>query len=284
MSALCIALLALAAAAAGLRAEETIRLQGSPVVAAALSLAAPQLRDVGIPIMINTEGGSGSGLVALGLEQADIAMAVRRSNAEERSQFPDKQFTETQVAAQAIAILVARDVWDSGIHAISRAQLQSIYEGRATNWKQLGGEDRAIKFFNAERGRGVWEFFAVWVYGDIRKAPLGSQFETVIDGEDARNTVEFNAGSISLSSPRWADGKAVFALAIKDDEGHPVEPTLPNIGTKKYPFVRPLMLIFVDRPLGVRKKVLDFMLGDRGQAIFKKIDLIPMSDLPPETR
>jgi phosphate transport system substrate-binding protein len=273
-----------AALACSLRAEETIRLQGSSVVAAALSLAAPQLRDLGIPIAINTEGGTGSGVVGLGDDKADIGMAVRHTLADERAQFPDKQFSEVQVASQAIAMLVPRDVWEAGVHAISRQQIQAIYEGKLTNWKLLGGEDRAIKFFNGERGRGVWEFFAVWIYGDIRKAPLGTQWETVIDGEDARNTVEFNAGSISLASPRWADGKAVFALAIKDDQGNPVEPTLANIAAKKYPLVRPLLLIFVDRPTGLKKKVLDFMLGDRGQSIFKKIDLIPMSDLSAGTQ
>ena len=278
-----VALVALTALACSLHAEETIRFQGSPVVAAAVSLAAPQLRDLGIPISINTEGGTGSGVIGLGEDKADIGMAVRRTVAEERAGYPDKQFTEVQVASQAIALLVSRDVWEAGVHAITRQQIQAIYEGKLKNWKALGGEDRPIKFYNGERGRGVWEFFAVWIYGDIRKAPLGTQWETVIDGEDARNTVEFNAGSISLASPRWADGKAVYALPIKDDAGTPIEPTLANIAAKKYPLVRPLLLLFVDRPTGLRKKVLDFMLGERGQAIFKKIDLIPMSDLPAET-
>ena len=262
---------------------ELLRLHGSPVVAAPMAAAAAPLKALGIEIKITTEGGSGVAVMAVGAEQAEIAMVTREANAEERAAFPGKTFSEVPIGIQALAIIVPRDVWEAGVRTITKAQMIDIYEGRITNWKQLGGEDRALKFYNGERGRGVWEFFAFWLYGDIRKAPLGKKFETVVDGEDARNTVEFNAGSVSLAAPSWADGKGVFALGIKDDDGTVAEPTPANLLAKKYPLARPAMLVVAQKPLvGLKKRVIDFMLSEPGQAIVKKAGLIPMSELVPK--
>jgi ABC-type phosphate transport system substrate-binding protein len=58
------------------------------------------------------------------------------------------------------------------VKAISKKEFAALYEGALGNWKALGGEDRKIKFFNPEQGRGIWELFVTWCYGDIRKAPL----------------------------------------------------------------------------------------------------------------
>ena len=263
---------------------ELLRLHGSPVVAAPMTAAAAPLKALGIEFKITTEGGSGQAVMAVGAEMADIAMVTRGANAEERAAFPGKVFSEVPIGIQALAIIVPRDVWEAGVRSITKAQMTGIYEGQITNWKELGGEDRALKFYNGERGRGVWEFFAFWLYGDIRKAPLGKKFETVVDGEDARNTVEFNAGSMSLAAPIWADGKGVFALGIKGDDGTVAEPTPANLLAKKYPLARPAMLVVAQKPLvGLKKRVIDFMLSEPGQAIVKKAGLIPMSELTAPT-
>ena len=260
--------------------SELLRLHGSPVVAAPMAAAAAPLKALGIEFKITTEGGSGQAVLAVGAEQADIAMVTRGANAEERAAFPGKVFSEVPIGIQALAIIVPRDAWEAGVRTITKAQMTEIYEGRITNWKQIGGEDRALKFYNGERGRGVWEFFAFWLYGDIRKAPLGKKFETVVDGEDARNTVEFNAGAMSLAAPVWADGKGVFALGIKGEDGTVAELTPANLKTKKYPLSRPAMLVVAQKPLvGLNKRVIDFMLSEPGQAIVKKSGLIPMSEL-----
>lgn len=32
-----------------------------------------------------------------------------------------------------------RDVWESGVHALTKEEIGGIYEGRITNWKEVGG-------------------------------------------------------------------------------------------------------------------------------------------------
>lgn len=258
---------------------QEVQISGSPVVAMAITFAGPKLKEQGIDVKVTTESGSGNAIISLGYETADIAMTLRPVSSTERAQFPDRQFVEERIGSQAIAFIVPRDVWDGGVRSVTKNQLIGIYEGSITSWKELGGEDKKIKFFNSERNRGLWEFFAQWAYGDQRKAPLGEKFETVVGGEDARNTVEFNAGSCAFAPPRWADGKSVFALAIKEESGALVEPTAPNIASLRYPLARPVLLVFGNKPLGPRRKVLEYMLGEQGQALLTKTELVPLDEV-----
>lgn len=258
---------------------EVIRVNGSPVVSMPITFAGPALKEKGIEIKVTVESGSGNAAIALGYEVADIAMMLRPLNSTERAQFPDKRFVEERIGSQAIALLVPRDVWEGGVRSITKNQVIGIYEGSIKSWKELGGEDKPIKYYNSERGRGLWEFFAQWAYGDQRKAPLGEQFETVVGGEDARNTVEFNAGSCAFAPPRWADGRSVFALAIKDESGAEIEPTPANIVSLRYPLARPILLVFGDKPVAARKRVLEYMLSEAGQALLTKTELVPLDEV-----
>lgn len=258
---------------------EVIRVNGSPVVSMPITFAGPALKEKGIEIKITVESGSGNAAIALGYDVADIAMMLRPLNTTERATFPSKRFVEERIGSQAIALLVPRDVWEGGVRSITKNQVVGIYEGSIKSWKELGGEDKPIKYYNSERGRGLWEFFAVWAYGDQRKAPLGEQFETVVGGEDARNTVEFNAGSCAFAPPRWADGRSVFALAIKDESGAEIEPTAANIVSLRYPLARPVLLVFGDKPVAARKRVLEYMLSEAGQALLTKTELVPLDEV-----
>lgn len=46
---------------------------------------------------------------------------------EDRALAPEKPFVEVQIATQATALLVSRDVWASGVRALSKEQVRQIY-------------------------------------------------------------------------------------------------------------------------------------------------------------
>ena len=177
-----------------------------------------------------------------------------------------------------MAILVARAVWESGVHALTREQATELYEGRIQNWKQLGGEERPVKFFEIAHGHGVWELFAGWLYHEARKAPA-VKWETVTDGADAQNAVHFNSGAASVAPLRWADGKEAMALALRDETGTAIEPTPSNIAAGKYPLTRPAFIVFGDKPTGNKRKLLEFLLSAKGQALVAGNDLLPTAAL-----
>jgi phosphate transport system substrate-binding protein len=260
-----------------LAGSDAIKIQGSPVIAHVMISAAPILSDDGIDIKVAVEGSSGTAAATLGKEEVDIAMMMRHLTAEERAAYPNRPFQEYQIGMQIIALIVPRDVWMSGVHSLTREQVAGIYEGKITNWKDVGGANQAIKFYNSERGRGVWELFATWLYGETRKAPYG-KFPIIVDGEDARNSIHFTPGSMSMASIRWVDNKETFGIAIKEGDGPPIEPTAANVAAGKYLMARPAFLIVGDKPVGTKKKVIDFFLGPQGQDLVKKSDIIPLAD------
>jgi phosphate transport system substrate-binding protein len=268
-------LLALACAVCAARAD-VVRIAGSPVLAPPVTEAARILHDERqIDFRISTEGGSGAGIAALGERQVQVAMSTRRLTGDDVGRAPEVRFNEIHIGEHAVVLAVSRDVWESGVRALSRGQARDIYEGRIKNWKELGGEDQKIVFYNRAEGGGVWELFAEWVYGEARKAP-GVGFETVAGDQEARDAVEFTRGSISQVSPLTVDGKEMFALGAKGDDEKIVEPTLANIASHAWPMTHPLLLVVDDLPTRGIKVLVDFMRSARGEELLKKHGLIAL--------
>ena len=45
------------------------------------------------------------------------------------------------------------------VKQLTRQQLEDIFRGKITNWKQVGGEDRKIVVYSRETSSGTYEFF-----------------------------------------------------------------------------------------------------------------------------
>jgi phosphate transport system substrate-binding protein len=258
---------------------ETVKVNGSttvnlPVAEAAEILRAEQKMD----IQVDTQGGSSGGISMLGDGLVQIGMLSKHVSDDDRAKYPAVKFKETHIGEDAVAFIVSKDVWDGGVKAISKNQIKSIYEGKITNWQDVGGKPRKIAFFNKEPGRGTWEVFVHWAYGSPKAAPQVS-FPEVGGNEETRNKVASTRGAISQLSSSWADGKRVFALGIKLDDGTVIEPTNENIATKKYPLSRPLFLLTNGEPTGSAKQLIDFMLNDRGQELVQKHGYLRLKDM-----
>ena len=257
----------------------TLRINGSTTVNLPAAEAAEILRAEGkLDIQVDTQGGSSGGISALGDGLVQIGMSSKHLSADDRAKYPKVDFREIHIGEDAVALVVSKDVWDGGVHALSPAQIRAIYEGKTKNWKEVGGPDRRIAFFNKEPGRGTWEVFAHWLYGDPKKAPQVSLPE-VGGNEETRNKVASTRGAISQLSSSWADGKTVFALSLKPDVGDAIAPTTANIASHKYPMSRPLFLITDGEPRGEAKVFVDFVLGERGQALVRNHGYLSLDQL-----
>jgi len=248
-------------------AAAVVRVSGSTTVNPLVVEAAALMTDEqGITIRVDTLGGSSGGIAALGDGRADVAMSSRPLRSSDQEKYPAARFRPLPIGVDALALVVSRDVWEGGIRSLSKDEVRKIYEGELDNWRQLGGPDRRIVFFNKEPGRGTWEVFARWLYGDSESAPLVNLPE-VGSNEEARTKVASTRGAISQLSAAWTDGKTTFALAIRDDDGHSVIPKVENVRSHAYPLSRTLLLITSGRPEGEVKVLLDFLRSQRGQRI-----------------
>ncbi len=229
-------------------------------------------------IQVDTQGGSSGGISMLGEGLVDLGMTSKHVSDDDRAKFPGCNFRETHIGEDAVALIVSKDVWEGGVKSITKQQAAGIYERRITNWSELGGADQRIAFFNKEPGRGTWEVFAHWLYNDPKTAPQAS-FPEVGGNEETRNKVASTKGALSQLSSSWADGKTVYALAIKTEAGETIEPTGANIANHSYPMSRPLFLLSNGEPQGGAKRFVEFVLSEEGQDLVRKHGYLGLADL-----
>jgi len=267
------------AVAAPASAEDSITIRGAQVAAEPVNAAAEQLKkETGLAFRILSEGGNASAVTGIGEDIVDVALLSRKITQHELASWPQRHFTETPFGMQALVIVVPDPVWNAGLHALTKDQLRDIYEGKAKNWKALGGPDRKITFYSRDERGSAWELFASFLYEDTRQAPR-SDAEVLAEPSDVTTAVEYNGGSISFleySAPRPA---GIHVLGIRLPDGKVVEPTPANIASGRYELARPLIIATPRKPSGNLRRFVDFMLGPTGQSFLKKTGHLSNADL-----
>lgn len=253
-----------------------LRVNGSTTVNPVVSQAAAILRaEAGLEIQIDTVGGSSGGIAALGDGRAEVAMSSRPVADRDLKRFPGVDFRSFKIGSDALALVVSRDVHESGLGCLGREQVRSLYEGEVRNWRDLGGPDQRVVFFSKEPGRGTWEVFATWLYGSADAAPLVSLPE-VGSNEEGRSKVASTRGAVTQLSAAWADGERTFTMPICTARGA-VSPTASNIEAGVYPLARPLFVITDGEPTGAARRLIDFVLGQRGQILVERYGYLPLA-------
>ncbi|HVT05323.1 MAG TPA: phosphate ABC transporter substrate-binding protein [Thermoanaerobaculia bacterium] len=258
----------------------SLRINGSTTVNPVAAEAAEILRaEKKADITVDTQGGSSGGIAGVGDSSIDIGMSSKPIAQDDRAKYPKVNFVETKIGHDAVAMVVSADVYNGGVHFLTKSQIKDIYEGRITNWKQVGGRNERIVFLNKEPGRGTWEVFAKYLYGDPKTAPEVNHPE-VGGNEETRSKVISTRGSMSQLSSAWAENNPkIKALGLKLDSGQVVTPTAANIANGSYPMSRPLFFITNGSPTGEARNFIDFVLTPRGQELVKKHGYLRLSDL-----
>lgn len=263
------ALLTLLLATLPARGAGPLRVNGSTTVNPVVTRAAEILRaEEGLEILVDTLGGSSGGIASLGDGRADVAMSSRPINDADHRKYPGVRFRPVAIGVDALALVVSRDVWEGGVRSLSREQVRGIYQGEIRNWSEVGGPDRRIVFFNKEPGRGTWEVFANWLYGEASRAPLVALPE-VGSNEEGRSKVAGTRGAITQLSVAWADRGTTFPLALRLEDGTTVEPSVENLAAGRYPLARSLYLVTDGEPGPAAGRLEELLLGPRGQDLVR---------------
>lgn len=104
-----------------------------------------------------TGGGTGVGISALMDNTTDIAMASRPIKFSEKMKLKaaKQEVEEVIIAYDALAVIVNPS---NPVSQLTRQQLEAIFRGKITNWKQLGGPDMKIIVYSRETSSGTYEF------------------------------------------------------------------------------------------------------------------------------
>ena len=236
------------------------------------------LRGRGMEITVDSQGGSAGGIAQLGAGQIEIAMSSKSLADADREMFPSVDLVTTEIGADAVGVIVTKEVFDGGVTNLTREQAVRLFEGQVANWKELGGPDLRVFVYDKEPGRGTREQLDKYLYGEDGKAPPppdSDAFAIVGGNEETRAKLLSTAGSTGPLSTSFIDGYPKLAAVSLDG----VAPTPANVKDASYPISRPLFLITDGPPAGAAKRFIDFVLSAEGQKLLNKHGFLNLADL-----
>ncbi|MFN7708274.1 MAG: PstS family phosphate ABC transporter substrate-binding protein [Sphingobacteriia bacterium] len=248
-----------------------IKIKGSEtVLPIALKLAEKYTADPGLPDISVTAGGSGVGIAALLEANTDIAMSSRAIKFEERVSFAERgvPFEELVVGLDALALVVHKE---NPLDSLSLEQVKAIYQGRITNWKELGGQDAPIVAFNRESSSGTYEFFKKVV---LEKEDFGALQTVGANGELIEKVAE-NVLTIGYVGIAYLNPNVKAIRLYQPALGRSVSPTVAHSLDKTYPLVRPLYFYYLRQDEARLRPVLAFLKTQAGQELVLSVGYPP---------
>ncbi len=218
-----------------------------------------------------TGGGTGVGISALMDNTTDIAMASRPIKFSEKMKIKEagEEVEEVIVAYDALAVVVHPS---NPVKQLTRKQLEDIFRGKITNWKQVGGKDQKIVVYSRETSSGTYEFFKEsvlknknYMAGSLSMPATGAIIQSVSQTKGAIGYV-----GLAYVSPR------IKTLSVSYDDTHYATPSVENATNKSYPIVRPLYYYYNVKNKDQVDPLLQFILSHQGQDIIKKSGYIPV--------
>ena len=220
-----------------------------------------------------TGGGSGTGIAALLNGGTDICNASRSMKASEVADFLKKfkaRPHEYKTCMDGLAVYVQSA---NPVKQFSIPQLEKIFTGKITNWKEVGGNDAPISLYGRENSSGTYEFFKEHVLNKKDFAPATKTMPgtaAVIQGV-AKDPNGIGYGGIAY-------GEGVKHLPVsKSDGGEPVSPSEENVISMRYPIAR-YLFNYVDpkKDTGAVADYINWCISDEGQAVVKDVGYYPL--------
>jgi phosphate transport system substrate-binding protein len=217
-------------------------------------------------------GGSGVGIAALMDETTDIAMSSRPLKQDEKLKLNQrsKNVEEFILANDALSVVVNLD---NPVKNLTREQLEEIFTGKLTNWKDVGGNDAKIIFYSRETSSGTYEFFREHV---LNKKNFGNQALLMPATGAIVQSVSQTKGAIGYIGLAY-ESKEVSTINVSYDQGKTyVTPSVSAAQDKTYPIARPLFFYFDKQKDASVRPFLDFALSPEGQAIVLEVGYVPL--------
>ncbi|MDH5517643.1 MAG: phosphate ABC transporter substrate-binding protein [Gammaproteobacteria bacterium] len=213
-------------------------------------------------------GGATKGIRNAAKGAIDIGGACRATlpnHPEERNAY------QIPVAWDALVVVVNKE---NPVNSITFKELQKIYIGQITNWKELGGNNAPIELYIRQgKFSGVGRTLRELVFANYDQE-FKAKFVEKSSGPLEKGIVKnlHGIGTTGISSAKRRDLK----ILKLDDK----EPSYDNIKNGEYLLYRPLYLV----TKGPResdekiKKFISFALSREGKAIIRKAGTVPYAD------
>lgn len=206
--------------------------------------------------------GSSAGIENVSSGTSDIGTSSRELKDEEL----DLGLVDTPVAYDAIAVIVNPS---NPVTSLTTAQIKAIFQGKITNWREVGGLNLPIGLVNRDEASGTREAFGKIVLDKERFDPTA----VILPGTGQVRSVVAQApsaiGYISLGFVT-GDVKAISVDGIVASEK--------TVVSGAYPIQRILHMFTKGEPTGLAKRYIDYVLSaDIQNSVVRDAGFIPIT-------
>ncbi len=256
-------------------AAENVVIKGSTTVLpiAQVALEAYTKAHPGVNISLSA-GGSGDGIKALIDKSTDIANSSREIKVNEVALARERGVNPVAhtIAIDAIVPIVHPK---NKVQGLTIDQLSQIYQGKITNWKEVGGDNLTIIVVSRDSSSGTFESWGHLVLSNARVTP--------------RAQLQASNGAVvqAVSKNRYAIGYIGLGYLNTSVKGLTVNGITASAKTalsKEYPVARPLYMYTNGQPAGEVAKFIKFILGPAGQQLVANEGFVPLGESKEKSR
>ncbi|MBM3162273.1 MAG: phosphate ABC transporter substrate-binding protein [Chlorobi bacterium] len=231
----------------------------------AKSFAAYFTKTTGVQVTVS-ESGSGNGAKSLINKTCDIANMSREMKDKEIAAARAKGVNPVEhiVALDGMAVVVHHP--GNRVNALSRAQIRGIYQGKYTNWSEVGGPNAKIVVIQRESNSGTQDSFKELVMG--KETPITKNAETQASNGAVKNRVGSTPAAVGFIGLGFVDN-AVKALKVDG-----VEPDEMTVKNGSYPITRPLFMYTNGPATGVVKQFIDLKNTPEGKRMISELGFV----------
>ncbi len=202
-----------------------------------------------------TGGGSGAGASQCAGGTVDIGATSRDLK------MGESDLISCPIARDGVAIVIHQD---NPVNALDLEQVARIFEGRITDWAEVGGNPGSITIYNREEGSGTRDCFESMVTEEV----MGNAITKKSNGE-LQLAIQGDPSGIAYVSLGYVQGVKPLAL-------NGVECSVATCQSGEYPIVRRLYFHLKTVPDEPVKAFIDFCRSPEGQVIAEDMGYIPL--------